>query len=281
MTLARRTLLLGALLACAGCTGDPTVKVPDGAEPRSRTTEEPVQAPSLARAAALIAGLREEIATADAGPWREAALAQCDAQLARFNSVNPFGEPDPIFTPPPASGDAVEGLVKLAQQAEEASDRLLFLSAAVATKGLEQRDSVPEAGAEPTHVETLRGQVPVALSHVWALIYGLEMGLGRLSSDDPLRDQGSQRLAEAKTLRNDLRTRLEGPAPSQPPAFDLATPMSTPDEIRQGWAALEVQLLESLVLLSAEAGAKDTLWEEQVARAQGLGGRIPRWPGWD
>lgn len=289
MLLARRSVMLGAALGLAGCAGDPTIVVPDGTAPRVRGSDEPVQAPLMARAASLAAGVLEQVRSEQSGSWRDAATAQCEAQLARFNSMSPYAEPDPIFSPPAASatdlGGAVStataGLVVCADEADTVADRLLFLSAAAATAGLADTSSVPAEGGSPAFVETLDGQRQVALRHAWALVHGLEVGLGRLAVEEPLRAELGARLATAKALRNEIRDGFEGVAPSQPAAFALPTVMSDVASIREGWGALEVRLLEGLVLLAADEPGGEPLWPEQVAQAQAAGGRIPRWPGWD
>ncbi len=289
MLLARRSLLFGAVAGLAGCAGDPTIVVPEGAAPRVRESSAPVQAPQMARAASLVAGVLDALDGAEPGPWRDAATAQCEAHLARFNSPNPYTEPEPQFTPRAATSEdlagavatAVAGLVVCADEAEGVSDRLLFLSAAAATSGLADTSTVPAEGGDPTFVETLAGQRQVALRHAWALVHGLEVGLGKLGADEPLRAQLSARLPAAKSLRNVIRDGFDGVAPSQPAAFALPTPMQDVATIREGWAALEVRLLEGLVLLAADEPGSEPLWPAQVAQAQAAGGRIPRWPGWD
>ncbi|NLE97223.1 MAG: hypothetical protein GX596_04450 [Propionibacterium sp.] len=289
MVLARRTLLLGGALGLVGCTGSPTIDVDPSATPHVQVDEEPQQHPTLASAAALVGGLRAQLEAAAPGAWRDAALAQCDAQLARFNSPAPLGEPEPIFSPeagrfsdlPTAVTDTVSGLVACADEAPHVAERVLFLSAAAATSGLADTESMPGEGAEPTFFETLESQWPVALGHTWALVYGLETALGRARPDDGLRDSLRARLTSAKSLRNHLREHIDGVAPSQPASFALPTAMSTPEEVASGWAELEVRLLEGLVLLAADDGGASDLWRPQVVQAQAAGGRIPRWPGWD
>lgn len=289
MLLARRLVLLGAVAGLTACAGDPTIIVPEGAAPRVRESNEPVQAPQMARAASLVAGVLGALGGAEPGPWRNAAMAQCEAHLARFNSPNPYAEPQPYFTPRAATAEdlagavttAVAGLVVCADEAEGVSDRLLFLSAAAATSGLADTSTLPAEGGDPTFVETLAGQRQVALRHAWALVHGLEVGLGKLQTDEPLRAQLAARLPAAKALRNVIRDGFDGVAPSQPAVFALPTPMEDVATIREGWATLEVRLLEALVLLAADEPGSEPLWPEQVSRAQAAGGRIPRWPGWD
>ena len=236
--------------------------------------------------AALLAGVRELVAKEPTDDWRTAALAQCDDQLARINSVNPFASPDPVFEPQPESAasldEAIAAVVDAcsaaAHREEAPSTRLLLISIAAATRGLTKRNLVPGEGAEPSPVETLSDQQYAALTHVWALVYGLESSLGRARNDKALREELSKRLASAQSLRDELRRGLT--APSQPPAFQLPGPISTSAEIRSVWRTLEVRLLEALVLLAAEQ-PDDDHWSAQLQHTQAIGGRVPRWPGWN
>lgn len=286
MDVPRRSLLFGSALCLAACAPDPTIQEPDGAPSRAQASEAPKQPEALAKVAALLAGVRELVAKEAEGAWRAAALAQCDDQLARINSVNPFADPEPVFEPQPVSAvnlDAaiaavVDACSAAAHREEAPSTRLLLISIATATRGLTKRDRIPGEGAAPSPVETLGDQRYAALTHVWALIYGLEACLGRARSDKALREELTTRLASAQALRDELRRGLT--APSQPPAFRLPSPISTSAEIRSVWRTLEVRLLEALVLLAAEA-PENTLWETQLQRTQAVGGQVPRWPGWN
>lgn len=284
MHFTRRALLLGAGTLVVGCASSPTVVAPSHA-PARVLPEEPVQDEALARAAALVAGVREQVETAEAGDWRTAALAQCDDHLARLNSTNPFGSPDPVFSPAAATaGDrletisaAVAELTALAKDATDDGTRLLLLSVAAATRGLANDARLPGEGGEPSPVGQLPDQLVPTLGHVWALVAGIERALGTLPDDDALREPLTTRLAAVKTLRGELREAAG--APAQPPAFQLPE-MGTPDQARAAWAGLEERLLESLVLLAAQTGT-DQRWIAQVGQVQAAGGRVPRWPGWD
>nr|WP_108871727.1 hypothetical protein [Tessaracoccus timonensis] len=286
MDVPRRSVLVGAALCLAACAPDPTIEEPDGAPSRAQAAAAPKQSEALAKVAALLAGVRELVAKEPADDWRTAALAQCDDQLARVNSVNPFASPDPVFEPQPESAasfdEAIAAVVDAcsaaAHREEAPSTRLLLISIAAATHGLAKRDLIPGEGAEPSPVETLSDQQYAALTHVWALIYGLESCLGRTRNDKALREELSTRLASAQSLRDELRRGLT--TPSQPPAFELPGPINTSAEIRSVWRTLEVRLLEALVLLAAEQ-PDDDRWAVQLQYTQAIGGRIPRWPGWN
>lgn len=281
----RRALLLGTTGLLVGCAGDPTVVAPSDAS--SRVLEaEPVQDPALARAASLLDGVQVAVTALPDDEWRAAALAQLDEQIARCASLYPFGTPavhfqvsptDPVDLPT-AITDAVDGIAAAAADVEADDLRLFLCSIAAATAGLARQDRLPGAGASPATVGSLPDQRQPALEHVWALINGLEHAIGALDGDDQLRSQLRDRLAEVKQLRGELREAAG--VPSQPAAFVLPTAMRQPDEIRSGWAQLEVRVLEALVLLAAQTGDDDH-WRLQVIKAQDAGGRIPRWPGWD
>lgn len=286
MDVPRRSVLVGAALCLAACAPEPTIQEPDDAPSRAQAAEAPEQPESLALVAARLAGVREHVAKAPEDAWRAAALAQCDDQLARVNSVNPFASPDPVFEAQPESAanlDAaiaavVDACSAAAHREEAPSTRLLLISIATATRGLAKRNLLPGEGAEPSPVETLSDQQYAALTHVWALMYGLEACLGRARDDKALREELTTRLASAQSLRDELRRGLT--TPSQPPAFHLPGPINTAAEIRSVWRTLEVRLLEALVLLTAERPDEDH-WAAQVQRTQAVGGRIPRWPGWN
>ena len=286
MILTRRAALLGPAALLSGCAGSPLVDAPDGV--MRVVAEDPVQDPAFATAATLIAAVRAAVEGQPAGGWRDGALAQCDEQLARFSSADPFSDPEPIFPVseptdtefPNAISQAVDGLIELANAAESGGHALLLVSTAAATHGLLNQQSTPGEGSPPSHVEPLAGQRQNALTHVWALISALEQGLAHLDSKDPLKEQVQQRLHDLKTLRALLRKDAADPAPSQPPYFELPA-MTTPAEIATGWAQLEIGLAEALVLLAAEEQTNHDLWRRQIETAQDVGGQIPRWPGWD
>ena len=250
--------------------------------------EEPVQDPLLADAAGLVATLRVAIQGAAAGAWRDGALSLCDEQQARFSSVDPFVQPNPVFdaatpetkTLDAAVADAVAGLTELATKAQADEMALLLVSAAASVHGLARQQSAPGEGASPTHLQLLGDQRDNVLSQVWALIAALEKSLAHLDAKDPLREQIIQRIKTAKQLRAALREQDASEAPQQPPFF-TQPPMTNPAEITAGWAQMEVALAESLVLLSAQTRDHHDWWRAQVELAQAVGGQIPRWPGWD
>ncbi|RRD47749.1 hypothetical protein [Tessaracoccus sp. OH4464_COT-324] len=281
MTLSRRALLLSPV-ALVGCAGSPVV-VPGSTPPSDppRFEDRPGHR-ELAAAATVLAGLRRHIAEASDSPWRKSSLMWCDERLARLNSFDPFAEsaePEPL---PPAHGPTVEPaaaadeLGTLGTKAEPPF-RLLLLSCAVAARGLTNVESVPATGGIPTRASRLTGQRAVALTHVWALDYGLNAALGRLSREDPLVEVLRARQLQLHSLRELLRTEL--PSPSQPASLDLP-PMNTVEEIRSAWQLLETNLLHALTLLSAEATEPylAQAWAS-VEHLHASGATMPSWPG--
>lgn len=296
--------LLAALPAAAlgACSPSPVVTGGPSA-PFSPTPTDPVQSPGLASAAEWTTRLKALVAEApaEAGDWAAAVTAQTDAHLARLDASDPLvPETEPVFTPSPAPAPTVTDFeIELATLIDEGVDlfgsliveaqsqpaRLLHASLAAAAAGLRARalPPVPGEGSPIRFPETtFPGSLLVALSHVWALIHGLEVALGRLPDGDT-HDAARDRLAGARALRNDLRSAVEGEDPDQELAYELPNAMTTPEEIRAGLAILEERLLDALARLLA-SGAQGDAWLQpmlqQVPRVHAWGGHLPHWPGW-
>ncbi|WP_353080744.1 hypothetical protein [Tessaracoccus lapidicaptus] len=308
MILGRRGLLAAAL-ALAGCTPDPTIL---GAPAPVPVPPSPTQSPAARAAVAALAGLAWAIdagrAPADApegyAGWADAAAAAVEAVTARLLAADPVAGGEPVFPAPtpaaPAASTAAEALAALAAASDAAVAalrtgalgalnqplRLLYGSAACLARGLRAPGPAPVPGdAEPTHFQatTEQAALAVAVSHVWALLYGLGVGLGRLPASSEFEEYAVSRLASARELRNELRSRLSEP-PLQPASFELPTPMESREEIREGWALLEAGLLSGLGRLAA-AGGTDAAHHLDLLVAQGdavtaLGLPLPFWPGW-
>lgn len=290
MRITRRSLLAGAALTVTGCAGSPTIQAP-AASPIPRPV--PVQEPWAVAATATTAALRAQLAAMPSSEWTIAALGLCDDQLTLFTALDPFAEEvEPHFEIPqpqgaeadlPAAiGEARQRFTRHAEDASGQPERLLLASASCAVASLADQQTAPQPGGKPRRFAeaTLDASLPVALSHTWALLQGLELGLGRLPKDDPLRDYALSRLPEARTQRNRLRDLIPGEPPRQPASLQMPTPMATPDEIRSGWAALELGLLDGYAWLTAVDVAWLEFMQAQVPRVQSLGGRLPHWPGW-
>lgn len=308
MTCGRRAVLAALLLT--GCGLDPTISQPS--LPLPEPDPSPSQSAEAAEAAAAVAelmvaieaGRSAEDAPASFPSWADAAQAALGAVLDRLRAVDPlpggvavFPMPAPSASPAApaglaeslarASAAAEDSLRRAALAAQAQPLRLLYASAACTARGLATVGASPvEGGAEPRHFQgtTVAASLPIALSHSWALIYGLGVGIGRLDGDDPLRRLGTARLATAKGLRNELRDALPGAAPVQPATFDLPTAMTTSDEIREGWGALELGLLEGLGRLVAAGGPGLARWLDVMLGAVDsvgdMGWPLPHWPGW-
>lgn len=312
MSLSRRSVLALLALGVTGCTSSPVIT--GGPQHRPVETVEPTlkptRSPEAAAAHLSVAELRLRVESLidsphwELQPWAVAALAQCDAHLLRLSVADVLSDSEqepfevaPGAVSPPANpavatnrldtavSEALEALTAAAAAAESPDLRLAYVSMATATSGLLNRSLAPvESAAAPRRLQptTLEASLPLLLGHVWALAYGLGVGLGRLSRDDSLHDQGAGRLNEVRELRNALRAELGADAPEQPAAFELPTPMSTPEEIRAGWGELELQVL--LAFARLVAADDDPRWPNgmltQVAPVHAMGTALTWWPGW-
>ena len=311
MPLSRRSALALLALGVTGCAGSPVIvgdpatappPEPEPPEP-TRSTKAEAAHRSMAALAALIGSLVDSPHW-EAQPWAVAARAQCEDHVTRLALPEPLEpqaqEPFPMeiraVVPPSdatvavnrltaAVAQCVDALEEAAGEAEADEVRLLYTSMSTAVLGLHEQSIAPVEGEgaprslQPTTVEA---SLPILLGHVWALIYGLGVGLGRIDADDPLHALGTARLNAARTLRNDLRARLGADAPEQPAAFDLPTPMDNPEAVREAWGQLEVAVMNGYArLVAADA---DPQWRigmrNQVVPVQATGTALTWWPGW-
>ncbi len=311
----RRLLQLSLVGAVAGCTPEPTIRgepgsAPDPVEP-TRSPEAEAVAVWVERFAALVGTLAAAPDSwgADAvhSSWISALQAQSTAHVSRVVAQDPviggatvFPVPSPTApAEPPATtpkdalaaltssvADGVPVLQSASAAADGASERLLYISlAAASTAGLSPGLPPSDGGAEPAPFDDPGGDaaLEVTLSHVWALLRGLELGLGRLGSSDALQKAGTERLDSAKVLRNDLLAALTGEVPDVE-VWEFPNALSTAAEIRSAWAVLEGNLLNALAALAAAGNSaeparlQDVL--DQVKWMHRWGGRLPHWPGW-
>lgn len=310
MSINRRALLSLLALGATGCAGSPVV-LGAPAAPATQPVVEPTRSAAAEAAHASLAELRALLDALSNSPhwenqaWAGAAMAQTDAQLARLVVADPLSlqEQDPVFdvridaAHPPSDAivalnrlndtvaRTVDSLERAAAAAEGAGLRLLYASISAAVLGLHDQSVAPvEATATPRALQetTVEASMPLLLGHVWALIYGLGVGLGRLPADDAAYAIGSARLTEARGLRNQLREELGSATPDQPAAFELPTPMDTPAAILTAWGALELNVLDGYArLVAADA---DPRWRRdmlgQVGPVQATATPLPWWPGW-
>lgn len=293
MRITRRGLLGVAAITLTGCTGSPTIQPPFVVPPPS-----PEQEPWAVATTATVTGLRGLFAIAAPSKWSDGALALLDDHLLRLTALDPFAdEPEPHFDAPVVEGpdaalddEALDAAVEQARQelseqvatAPGQPERLLVASASCAVASLAVHKLPPKPGGAPRRFAdaTLEGSLPVALSHIWALIQGLELGLGRLPRDHKLREYADARLPQIREARNRLRDLIDGEPPLQPASLTMPNAMSDASEIKAGWAALELGVLDGYARLTAVDATWLTEMQAQVPRVQSLGGRLPHWPGW-
>lgn len=310
----RRRLLIAALaLPAAGCAPDPRI---DGGPttPWTPIPTGPEQTPAAATATRIIVALATELDLLESAArqwensegfdqWLSAMSAMTDTHLQRLLSANPLGEVDPVFEPPvidipPAEGSRqdveqwwrqaldthIGELSDVAVGVTEQPLALLYGSLAIAVVAGRAQTVVPEPGdAEPLPFAEVAAtpSTEVALSHAWALIRGLEIGLGNPTLDADLDELGTARLPLARQQRDELRALLDA-VPEQSFTWQMPTPMQTSAEIRQGWAILETNLLDAMARMFV--ATRERVWldaaVEQGQRVLALGQPLTFWPGW-
>lgn len=314
MPITRRAALAVLALGVTGCAGSPVVvgdpaTAPVPTEPPP--PPEPTRSATADAAHVAVAELRALLDALlhsphwDAQEWTTAAIAQADGHLARLSVEDPLSgaeqeeafevqigaahQPsDPIVAVNRLNDTVartVDAAERAAADAETPEQRLLYSSLATSVLGLHNQTIAPiEGDAAPRSLQdtTVEASLPVLLGHVWALIYGIGVGLGKLPKDDPLHAVGAARLTQARELRNQLRAELGAATPEQPAAFDLPTAMDSPASIREAWGLLEVHVLNSYARLVA--ADPDPRWRiamrNQVQPVQATGTALTWWPGW-
>lgn len=311
----RRFLHLPVLAAVAGCTPDPTVHGTPGdapaPTPATRSDEAEAVATWVSGFADAVGGVAASSTNWGADEtqvqWLAALQSQCAAHLSRVDTADPVIGGPTVFPAPSAPASAApspetveEALAAVAAgvadglpvlRAAIASDtdgaaRLFHASMATAATGSLNPARPPvEGGAEPSPFPDPdpATALDMALTYVWVLIRGLELGLGRLPRESDLQESGRLRLDSAKTLRNELLAALTGDPP-EVDTWNLPNAMSTTDEIRTAWAELEVGVLDALGVLVASGEPEWAAWLDamlaQVPWVHQWGGRLPHWPGW-
>ncbi|MGV8847544.1 hypothetical protein [Tessaracoccus sp.] len=317
MRATRRSLLqlpVLAAVAVTGCTPDPTIQGSPGSAaepiPPTRRPENAAVATWVAEFVDLLATLAEQPTSWGAQDvhiaWLGALRTQSEAHLSRIVAEDPVTGGPTAFPassvspdiPPPATPDDVlatvtakvaEGAPVLAAAVASASsgpERLFHASIATASAASLTPVLPPiDGGAEPASFEdpAMPAALQVALSHAWALIRGLELGLGRLAGDHPLRTLGARRLDGVKELRNRILAALPGEPPDVR-TWALPDAMLMPEEISAAWAVLESNMCDAIGVIVAADSSDSTTWLEamlaQVPWVHQWGGRLPHWPGW-
>lgn len=312
----RRLLRAPLLLALAGCTPSPVVQ----GDPSGLASVAPAtRTPAMEAVAMWLTGFAtladELVETADAWTatdvdrvWLTAVQGQCAAHLSRLGAEDPVVGGPTVFPAPPTDGaaaavvadgagalgtitaavDAGTPIFHAAQEAAGTQQERLLVTALMTAATASVIPSLPpfEGPASPSPFEdvTTADALAVSLGHARALIRGLELGLGRLDTQDPLQAPGAERLATAKELRNALLDAMEEELP-EVDSWALPNAMTTAPEIQAAWAVLETNLLDAFSILVAAAGSPgETPWQNsllaQVDWVHRWGGRLPYWPGW-
>lgn len=227
------------------------------------------------------------------------------AQADPLGGQNADTEPVITPTPAPSSASTLSPLVQLvadetraatryladAAAADTPGEALLWASLSVFASGFSGQGVAPvQTDAYPMTlpVETLTDARQVLLSRLNALVAGLEWGVGRLPSSDPLHATGAARLDAVEIqrvrLRQDLRQASASPTPALPGYQMPATP-STPASTRELWVSLELGVLagHGRVVAATPGPARSTAipaMADQAAQLRAYGSGLPAWPGW-
>lgn len=315
MRATRRSLLLLPLTGVlAGCSPSPVVQGRPGEAPKPRVPVRSSDAAAVAGWVASFAALTDALARSTASwaaepvhiTWMTALQTQLQAHMSRVVSADPvtggpmvFPAPDLSAAPPAAStpaevlalitAEVASGLpILVAGMTASAlgQERLLHASLATAANASLIAALPPtDGGAGPAPFEDpdVADALAIALGHVRALVHALEVGLGRLSSDDDLAVGANERLAIIRVLRNTVLAEMDGDLP-EVDAWELPNAMSTPQEIRSAWASLETNILNGLGGLVAADGTAAQTWLDamlaQVPWVHRWGGQLQHWPGW-
>lgn len=229
-------------------------------------------------------------------------LAQVDPLAGRSADTTPV---IPVTPSSPASPSTVSPQLQLitaervagrdyleiAGRSDDPSWTLIWASLTVFANSVRFTGPAPELGdAYPVTVpsEPLTAARQVLLSRLNALSTGLEWGVGRLSSTDPLHATGVDRLRRVEyqkaSLRASLRAASASPTPLQPGYPMPATP-SDAASTRTLWSGLERGALAGWGRVTAAADGADRR-AAMLAMSRSMvflsyyGVPQPGWPGW-
>lgn len=300
----RRAVVIGAL-GLGGCAvTDPVIYPTDAVRTPARPTISPEQAASLAGELQLTAALSAaSTLQTDAKAWATAQLDARHQHALRLRAIDPLlpGEQPDVDTPTATPG----GPMALAKVAAAALDQhrsralalagreqplaLFYASLAASAHSCTAPGVAPVAGTgapRPFAPATPTAVYPIVLTRCWALIYGLESGLGRLDAKSARYAEGLARLADAKQLRDDLLARPDlAHPPTQLANYDLGGPVTTEAEALAAWGRLELALLGAWGRLAAASTGDAAAYAldamiGQAGRVQQWGAPLPYWPGW-
>lgn len=309
----RRALLASGAAVLAGCAPTDPVIRPTGTVPPARRPQlDPVQAAALASETELVR-LWQAIAAAAPG-WPEAARLEPVAaskvkahsgHVSRLRGLDVLLPDDEPFHPEPSTPVAtVSGWADARSQVEalqasvaaehrgaalaSASSRpqlaLFYGSLAACASASPDLALTGGASPRPFAVGTSEAVHAVLITRVWALVYALETGIGRLSRDAQLRPEGLARLAEVKLLRDELLARPElATPPRQRSDYDLGGPLGTEQEVLSCWSRAELALMGAwgrLAAVSPDNAEPLDAMLSQVRQAERWGRGLPAWPGW-
>lgn len=309
----RSVLIAGAGLIGIGAAGcyqvSPIIKA--GAEESPATTVTPTRRAALNTESGLAAGARRAstAATGSAATVLTAVAAMHTLHAGVLAQADPLAgqnaDSDPVITPSPAPSSTQAPLAQLLADEKRAAARyaadagaastpgeaLLWASLSVfAAQAGEQAPAPVRGDAYPMTVpaEPLTAARQVLLTRLNALSAGLEWGVGRLASTDPLHAIGTKRLDSVEIqradLRKDLREASASPTPAQP-GYQMPGTPSTPQSTRELWVSLELGVLAGHGrVVAATPGAQRSpaiiAMTTQAAQVRGYGSGLPAWPGW-
>ena len=182
--------------------------------------------------------------------------------------------------------------LEICQTAQDSSETLLWASLSVFCSAF--NPSAPAPQSTPKVVPVTIGQEPLTnaqqalLTHLNALVAGLEWGIGRLGENDPLRtwgwDRREQVLAQRAEVRQSIRDASTTPTPDVPGYPMSPTPVNDA-ATRSLWSGLEANVLSGWGRVTAASGsaARPHAVASMVSQTQvlaHLGTGVTTWPGW-
>ncbi|MSS46494.1 DUF4439 domain-containing protein [Cutibacterium sp. WCA-380-WT-3A] len=313
--IARRTILAsGATFVAIGLTGC-THDSPEKKSP-ARTTRPPATTPTAQRrdavsTEALLADLATKASRGATGTQRTMLTKVAEAHRCHVEVLgqsNPFSGSTPSSavsaTPRRAEQGAPLSLLQRHEQAaatkylsscqtaQDSSEALLWASLSVFSSAVHPSSPIPQLTQKIVPVAV--GKEPVAnaqqalLTHLNALIAGLEWGIARLGDGDPLRAWGSNRrdkvLVERTEVRQSIRNASATPTPDLP-GYPMSPAPVNAAATRLLWSGLEANVLSGWGRVTAASesaerrhGVAAMVGQTQVLAHLGTG--VTAWPGW-